>query len=213
MARAVRHRFQPLIHTVEPAYSVVSRSIAHPTTGDMRLRLETARLVIRSFEPRDAEPWLAMVNDPEVGRFTPPSAPATLETFQGALERRRTMEREWGYAMWAVDLNETGLLVGQCGLYPAESTGPEIEIAYHFTPVAWNRGYATEAATAALAYGFGPLELDRVIALVMPENVGSCRAVEKASMRFEGIATYYGIAGLKKYIAERASWRSPQGSA
>jgi hypothetical protein len=53
--------------------------------GDMSLRLETARLVIRSFEPRNAELWLAMVNDPEVGRFTPPSPPATGETFQGAL--------------------------------------------------------------------------------------------------------------------------------
>jgi ribosomal-protein-alanine N-acetyltransferase len=177
------------------------------------MRLETARLVIRSFEPRDAEPWLAMVNDPEVGRFTPPAPPATLETFQGALERRRAMEREWGYAMWAVDLNETGLFVGQCGFYPAERTGPEIEIAYHFTPVTWKRGYATEAATAVLAYGLGPLELARVIALVMPENVASCRVVEKAGMRFEGIATYYGIAGLKKYSAERAWWNSPQGGA
>ena len=61
------------------------------------MRLETARLVIRSFEAHDAEPWIALVNDPEVGRFTPPSPPATLETFHGALARRQTMERERGF--------------------------------------------------------------------------------------------------------------------
>jgi len=74
------------------------------------MRLETARLVIWSFEAHDADPWIALVNDSEVGRFTPPSPPATLETFHGALARRQTMERERGYAMWAVDLKGDGQL-------------------------------------------------------------------------------------------------------
>ena len=91
------------------------------------MRLETARLVIRSFEAHDADPWIALVNDSEVGRFTPPSPPATLETFHGALARRQTMERERGYAMWAVDLKGTDSFIGQCGLYPAEGKGPEVE--------------------------------------------------------------------------------------
>jgi [ribosomal protein S5]-alanine N-acetyltransferase len=175
----------------------------------VNMRLETARLVIRTFEPRDAEAWLAMVNDPEVGRFTPPSPPATLESVQGMIECRHTMEREQGYAMWAVDDKETDTFVGQCGFYPAERTGPEIELAYHYSPASWNKGYATEAAIVVLAYGFGTAGLDGVIALVMPENVGSCRVVEKAGMRFAGIATYYDIPGLRKYVAERAWWSAP----
>src|SRR6476469_6990814 len=47
------------------------------TVGGVSMRLETARLVIRSFEAHDVDHWLALVNDPEVGRFTPPSPPAT----------------------------------------------------------------------------------------------------------------------------------------
>jgi RimJ/RimL family protein N-acetyltransferase len=170
-----------------------------PTTGDMSVRLETTRLVIRTFESRDLESWLALVNDPEVGRYTSPSPPATLDTFRSMIERRHAMEHERGYAMWAVDGKETGAFVGQCGLYPAEGKGPEVELAYHFGPVAWNRGYATEAATA-------------VLALVMPENAASCRVAEEAGMRFEGIATYYDIAGLRKYMAERVWWSAPQPS-
>lgn len=111
------------------------------------------------------------------------------------------MERERGFAVWAVDAKDTGGFIGQCGLYPIEGTGPEIEIAYHYTKASWGRGYATEAAIAVLGYAFGPLRLDRVIALVMEQNLGSRRVVEKAGMRFEGTATYYNIPNLRKYVA------------
>jgi len=50
-------------------------------------------LVIRTFEPRDAEPWIAMVTDPEVRRFLPQGPVPTMETFQSAIERRHAMER------------------------------------------------------------------------------------------------------------------------
>src|SRR5689334_2414489 len=106
--------------------------------GGMSMRLETTHLIIRTFEPRDLESWLALVNDPDVGRYTPPSLPATPDTFQGMIERRHAMEHERGYAMWAVDGKETGAFVGQCGLYPAEGKEPEVELAYHFNPAAWN---------------------------------------------------------------------------
>jgi RimJ/RimL family protein N-acetyltransferase len=173
------------------------------------MRLKTARLTIRTFEARDAEPWLAMVNDPDVNRFVPPAPDATLETFQDALRRRLAMERERGHAMWAIELKNTGAFIGQCGLYPAEGEGPEIELAYHFEPKAWGHAYATEAAIAVLGQAFQAVGLERVIAVVMPENLGSQRVAEKAGMRFDGSATYYDIKDLRKYVADRAWWTPP----
>src|SRR5262249_36082790 len=169
----------------------------------LSFRLETDRLVIRPFEAGDCGPWLAMVNDDEFNVFLPPSPPSTAEEFEGMVERRQAMERERGYAMWAVELKETGAFVGQCGLYPAEGQGPEVELAYHFDKAVWNRGYATEAATAVLAHALGPVGLDRVIAFVMPENVGSCHVAERAGMRFERQVSAYEIEGLKLYAAGR----------
>jgi RimJ/RimL family protein N-acetyltransferase len=67
------------------------------------VRLQTARLVIRPFEHGDAEAWIAMFSDPEVRRFLPPAPVPTMETFARALESRHAMERDIGYAMWAVD--------------------------------------------------------------------------------------------------------------
>jgi RimJ/RimL family protein N-acetyltransferase len=65
------------------------------------MRLETARLVIRTFEPRDAEPWLAMVADEEVRRFLPAGPVPTMDTFQSALERRRA---------WSASTAQQGLV-------------------------------------------------------------------------------------------------------
>lgn len=171
----------------------------------MGVRLETARLVIRSFVPSDEHPWLTMVNDPEFERFLPPSPPATSEVFQGMVLRRAAMERERGYAMWAVETADTGVFVGQCGLYPAQATGPEVELAYHFDKAFWNRGYATEAAAVVLAHALGPVNLDRVIAYVMPENTASCRVAEKIGMRLAGVVTAYDIEGLRLYASGGAS--------
>jgi [ribosomal protein S5]-alanine N-acetyltransferase len=167
------------------------------------VRLETERLVIRTFEPSDAAAWLAMVNNPDFDRFLPPSPPATLEDFRAMVERRRTMENERGFAMWAVDVKDDGF-AGQCGLYPADADGPEVELAYHFNASSWNKGFATEAAGAVLDYALGPVGLTRVIAFVMPENVASCRVAEKVGMRLEaeGISAHE-LDDLRRYAVER----------
>ena len=120
----------------------------------MSTRLETARLIIRTFEQSDAEAWIAMVSDPAVRRYLPPSPLPTMETFQAAIARRHALERERGYAMWAVDANDTGAFAGQCGVQPVEGT-PDVELAYHFTRASWGKGYATEAASAVLTH-FSP---------------------------------------------------------
>ena len=97
-------------------------------------RLETARLVIRTFQARDAGPWLAMVTDPEVRRFLPAGPAPTMELAQRIIGERQAMERELGHTMWAVEDKATGTFVGQCGLRPVdEGAGPEIDLAYHYT--------------------------------------------------------------------------------
>lgn len=57
----------------------------------------------------------------------------------------------------------------------------------------WGHGYATEAARAALAYGFDILKLDRIIALAKPNNVASRRVMEKKGMRYVKDTEYWGI--------------------
>jgi RimJ/RimL family protein N-acetyltransferase len=176
-------------------------------------RLETERLVIRTFEASDADPWLAMVTDPEVRRFLPSGPEPTTELARRVIGERQAMEAELGHAMWAVEEKATATFAGQCGLRPVdEGAGPEIDLAYHYSRACWNKGYGTEAAIAVLAHGLGSVGLDAVMAVVVPENVGSWRVMEKAGMRYEGLVDYYGMEGLKKYVAAREWWTPPLAS-
>lgn len=186
----------------------------------MATTLETPRLVIRTYEARDVDGWLALFADPEVTRFLGPSSralPRTPETFRIQMEIRLAMEKELGHAMWAVERKMTGDFIGQCGIRPAArmdpSAGAEIDLGYHFSRASWGHGYATEAATAVLAHSLGAVGLARVMAVAEPENVGSWRVMEKAGMRTEGTASYYGLHGLKKYVAERDWWQQPADTA
>ena len=182
------------------------------TDGD---QVETKRLVVRTFEARDGDAWVAMFSDPEITRFLPGAAPPTLETFETQLPVRHAMEAELGYAMWVVEEKVTGTFIGQCGLRPAATMDLMLarRSTWHITSLlaCWNKGYASEAVIAGqLGDGLGSIGLDRVMAVALPENVGSWRVMEKAGMRYEGIAAYYGLDGLKKYGAEPEWWRPPE---
>jgi RimJ/RimL family protein N-acetyltransferase len=173
-------------------------------------------LVLRTYEARDQDAWIEMFTDPEVTRFLGAGSqglPRNAETFREQMEIRLAMEEELGYAMLAVEHRATGEFIGQCGIRPAgrmdPSAGDEIDLGYHFRRGWWGQGYATETVIAVLAHGLGTVGLDRVMAVAEPENVGSWRAMEKAGMRPEGTASYYGLHGLKKYAAERAWWQQP----
>lgn len=97
-----------------------------------------------------------------------------------------------GFSFWAVTDRESGLLAGECGLYLLEGRGPEVELGYSFGTRWWGRGYAVEAARATLGEAFGPLGLERVIAITRPENHRSQRVLERLGFTAAGTRLAYG---------------------
>jgi RimJ/RimL family protein N-acetyltransferase len=173
------------------------------------MRLETERLELRSATPADAPNLLALFSSPEVLRYLPPRPPITLEQAEQSIERRVKMEAELGYAPLLIRTKDGGEFIGSGGVVPIKDT-PDVEIVYHFLPSSWGKGYATEAAAAILGFGFESARLNEIIGLAFPANVASWRVLEKVGMRFAGTATYYGIEGLKKYVATRGNWVPPR---
>ncbi len=165
----------------------------------MPLPIETERLLLRSFRLADA-PALheRVLGDSEVMRFIPRGAAPTVERTRAAIEGYIAHERAHGYSLWAVELRESGKLIGDCGLYLVEGTGPEVEVAYHLGRPWWGHGYATEAARAALDFGFREAGLGEIVALCFPEHGASRRVMEKAGMRYAGTARHYDL-DLVKY--------------
>jgi RimJ/RimL family protein N-acetyltransferase len=94
--------------------------------------------------------------------------------------------RERGCGLWIIELRQGGTFVGDCGLTPQEVEGTtEIEVGYHVQPSLQHQGYATEAAAASRDHARDVLGLDRLIAIIHPDNVASQRVAEKIGLRLE----------------------------
>jgi ribosomal-protein-alanine N-acetyltransferase len=152
----------------------------------------TERLSYRPLEPTDADALHAVWGDPEVMRYLPSDASASVAETAERVERHVSRFAETGYGLCAVVEREDRRVVGTCGLFPVEWVGPEVEVAYHFARDVWNRGYATEAAGAWVTAAFDQLGLERVVALAYPSNRASTRVMEKIGMQLDREVDKYG---------------------
>jgi len=146
---------------------------------------ETERLVLRRLTPADAPFIFRLVNDPDWLRYigdknvhSPDDAVRYLES--GPLD----MYRRLGFGLWAVELKESGLPIGMCGLLKRD-TLDDVDVGFAFLPEHRGRGYAAEAAAAALEYGRSALGLKRIVAIVSPGNGASERLLARLGFRFE----------------------------
>jgi RimJ/RimL family protein N-acetyltransferase len=86
--------------------------------------------------------------------------------------------------LWGLVLKENGKLVGDCGLTLQDVDGETfVEVGYHLNRSYWHRGLATEAATACRDHAFKIAGVDRLIALIRPENEPSWRVAERLGMQ------------------------------
>jgi ribosomal-protein-alanine N-acetyltransferase len=170
-----------------------------------RVILETARLLLREFDERDAAAFYALGSDPAIIRYTGDPG-GGLRSVEHAAEVLRSHPladyREHGFGRWACVLRGSDAVIGFAGLKRLPELG-EVDIGYRFLPPYWGAGLATEAGRAVLAYGFGPLGLRRVIGLAEPENAASVRVLEKLGLRADG-SVEYGGKRVARYVVEAA---------
>ena len=160
----------------------------------MPLPLTTERLRLRPATFDDLDTWLAISRDAEEIWWGEPRS--TLDDARANLQKHITSQERHGFSLWPVELRTTGEVVGLTGLqYLAE--GPEIEVGYRFLRDHWGHGYATEAAAAAIRFGFDELELDRIVAVTMPTNEASRRVLEKCGLAYVGEMQVYGATQVK----------------
>ena len=143
--------------------------------------LETPRLILREFRQDDVNALALILSDSETMRFYP--APFDRVGVEDWISRNLRRYREQGHGLWAMILKSSGELVGDCGLTVQDvEDANEIEIGYHVRRDLWGQGLATEAAGACRDFGFAHLPVERLISLVRPENLQSCRLAEKNGM-------------------------------
>ena len=151
----------------------------------------TERLRMRPFVPEDVEPLHAIWADPAVGPWVGGTHTDIAESIEELGEHLRHQELH-GYGFWAVEDRTSGALIGEVGLMRFEGRGPEVEIGWCMDREWWGLGLATEAATAWVTVGAARLGLDRIIAVVLPENTRSRAVCRALGMREAGRRHAYG---------------------
>ena len=143
--------------------------------------LQTARLLLREFTPLDADALALVLSDPETMRYYP--APYDRASVERWIERNRQRYQDDGVGLWAMELTKTQQIIGDCGIILQQVEGERLyEIGYHLRRDFWGQGLATEAAIACRDWAFAHLKADRLISLIRPENLPSCRVAERTGM-------------------------------
>jgi ribosomal-protein-alanine N-acetyltransferase len=180
-------------------------------------RLTTERLLLREWREEDLEPFARLNADPRV-----------MEFFPGALSRDESdalvhrIALHWaqdGVGQWAVERREDGAFLGFTGLsVPAWEAAftPAVEVGWRLAVEAWGQGYATEAARAALAFGFEERGLEEILSWTVPANVRSRAVMERLGMTRDpaddfdhpNIAPDSPLSRHVLYRLSRDAWRS-----
>ncbi len=143
----------------------------------MTVSLRTARLLLRPWHDEDVAAFTELSADPAVMEYLVP--------LPGWVAWARAHWEEYGFGQWVVEIAGEAGFIGVVGLntisYEAHFT-PAVEVAWRLARAYWSRGYATEAARAALDYGFEQLALAEIVATTVPANQRSRRVMDRLGM-------------------------------
>ena len=145
--------------------------------------IETGRLMLRGWEPRDRKSFAALVRDPEVMATLGPLL--SREESDAMVERLAGIDAQHGHTFWAAERKADGTLIGFCGLVrglPGTPIEGEPEIGWRLARAAWGQGYAREAAEASLAWAWATLPDPAVAAITAAVNARSRGLMERLGM-------------------------------
>lgn len=162
-----------------------------PRTRGQLGAVRTARLDLTPIESSSVDPLAGVFAKEEVWRYPfgrDLSRSETAAFVESQVEHWDTL----GFGLWLATVHGEEPTIGFVGLSVPTflpEVLPAVEVGWRLDPDAWGRGYATEAATAALHGAFETLELDRVISLPQVDNPRSVRVAERIGMQLERITT------------------------
>ncbi|WP_044872245.1 GNAT family N-acetyltransferase [Pseudomonas sp. LFM046] len=150
------------------------------------IELHTPRLHLRAWRDDDLPAFAELNAAPEVMRHFP----ACLDRAESdALAGRiRQHAQQYGFGQWVVEHREDGGFVGVVGLQNVnfdQHFTPAVEIGWRLMHRYWGQGLASEAALAALAFGFESLQLAEIVAFTVPANLRSRAVMARIGMQYD----------------------------
>lgn len=145
--------------------------------------IRTERLLMRRWRDSDSEPFAALNADPEVMELFPRTL--TRQESEASIQWIEAGFEAHGWGLWALEPLDAGGFIGFTGLSVPSFQArfmPAVEIGWRLARGAWGQGYATEAALAALRFGFEQAKLAEIVSFTTPENVRSQAVMRRIGM-------------------------------
>lgn len=149
-------------------------------------RLETERLILRKVTMSDAEDMFAYASNDEVSRFVPWETHRTIEDSIDFINFVQQKYEDKTVAPWGIEYKESGRMIGTVDFVLWKPQHQVAELGYVLGKDYWGRGIMTEAAGELLRFGFSKMDLVRIQARCVTENMGSSSVMEKLGMTYEG---------------------------
>lgn len=147
--------------------------------------IETECLLLRKLTVNDAAFMLDLLNQPSFIQFIGDRGVQTLDDARQCILTRYVASYErLGFGVYLTLLKEGQVPIGICGLVKRDAL-EDVDIGYAFLPQYWLKGYASESASAVLAYARNTLGLKRILGITTPDNQGSIHVLEKIGLKFE----------------------------
>jgi [ribosomal protein S5]-alanine N-acetyltransferase len=149
--------------------------------------LHTPRLILRPLRMEDAEDMFEYAVDPEIasnGLWEP------FKTLQDSYDDLKEIVENYAndsYMEWAVEHQADKKMIGRIGLHGYHKKDERADMGYAYNRKYWGQGYGTEAARRVLEYAFCDLNLHRVSASALPDNIGSIKVLTNIGMQYEGM--------------------------
>jgi ribosomal-protein-alanine N-acetyltransferase len=175
-------------------------------------QLETKNLHLRRLSPADANALFKVLADENVTEFYDDD-PFT--DISQAMDRIK----EWEYGFinvrcvrWGITRVDEDEVIGTCGYFGFHAWNQRASIGFELARSSWRQGIMTEALSAIIDFGFARMDLNRIDAIVMPENIASIKMLEKLGFRNEGLLAEYerwgskGFVDLRMFAILRRDW-------
>ena len=153
--------------------------------------LDTERLTLRNLTLDDIDFAFRHFGDPDVHRYLLDDDPVTSRDQAEEIVKFYLQPGGKSYNRWAIERKAGGVLMGTCGYHNWNKRDSRAEIGYDLSPEYWGQGYMTEALREVLRHGFEGMGLNRIQAVVHPDNSRSISLFEKFGFGKDGLLRQY----------------------
>jgi ribosomal-protein-alanine N-acetyltransferase len=155
------------------------------------MKIESLRLHLREYTLSDLLNFYRLKSNRQVWKYSTCPPVISIEEAKKILAALDEKQKTVKYGFHALFLKDKETFIGEAGIISLNENVNRCEIGYNLIPEYWNKGFATEITKELIRYAFQNMNIERIEALALKNNIASCRVLEKSGMKLEGSLRHF----------------------